>query len=77
MRVAAETEQKTESAALVPSKMDALFASGTGKITGALNFKKDNETFKDVFNVSGELPEVIGTIQSVSQVVSPVVYNVM
>jgi hypothetical protein len=56
--VAAEPEAASSSA-LAPSKWDAMFASGSGKIEGALQFKKDTETFGDVFNFAGELPEVI------------------
>lgn len=67
-----ETEQKAASGPLAPSKMDALFASGSGKITGALNFKRDTESFKDVFNFAGELPEVSHIVHSVRQVVRPV-----
>ena len=40
------------------SDNSSLFASGSGKITGALEFRKDTETFQDVFAFTGELPEV-------------------
>lgn len=37
---------------------DALFASGSGKVEGALTYGRDSETFEDVFAFAGELPEV-------------------
>lgn len=37
---------------------DALFASGSGKIEGALTYGRDTENFEDVFAFAGELPEV-------------------
>ncbi len=44
----------------------ALFASGSGKVDGALEFTKDTESFQDVFAFSGELPEVRGTCSLVN-----------
>jgi hypothetical protein len=37
---------------------DALFASGSGKVEGALTYGRDTENFEDVFAFAGELPEV-------------------
>lgn len=40
------------------SGADSLFASGSGKIDGALTYSADTEGFQDVFAFTGELPEV-------------------
>jgi hypothetical protein len=51
--VRAEVEEQKSSGGT-----DALFASGSGKVEGALTYGRDAETFEDVFAFAGELPEV-------------------
>lgn len=58
-RVSVRAEDGDSSSA---STADSLFASGSGKIDGALTYTTDSEGFQDVFAFAGELPEVGATV---------------
>lgn len=57
-RVAVRAEEGQAEQNSSGGSADSLFASGSGKIDGALTFSKDTENFQDVFAFAGELPEV-------------------